>query len=128
MARITITLNNANIAILDKAKKRALELTAEAILSDIRLSAVVPKHRTHGGLEGSSFIDVSQLDKFVASIVFDTPYARRLYWHPEYNFRHDKNKNAKGMWMQDYIDGPKKDFARDTYIKFFRQLTGGIVT
>lgn len=125
MAKITVTLNNAVIAVLDKAKKQALEMTAEAILSDIRLSAVTPKET--GELERSGFVDSSQLDKFVTSIIFDTSYARRLYWHPELNFRTDKNRNAQGEWMQQYIDGDKKDFARDTYIKFFRQLTGGIV-
>ncbi|WJQ02860.1 minor capsid protein [Geobacillus stearothermophilus] len=33
-------------------------------------------------------------------IVWDTPYARRLYYNPQYNFRKDKNPNAQGLWFE----------------------------
>jgi hypothetical protein len=97
----------------------------EAVLTDIKMSAVVPKQT--GELERSGFVDNSQLENLVVSIVFDTPYARRLYWHPEYNFRKDKNRDAQGLWMQAYIDGDKKDFIKETYAKFFKQLSKGVV-
>lgn len=28
------------------------------------------------------------------------PYARRLYYNPQYNFRKDKNPNAGGLWFE----------------------------
>lgn len=124
-AKVTIKLNNSAVSTLERAQKQAIEMTMEAVLSDIKTSAVVPKQT--GELERSGFVDTSQLEKFIASIVFDTPYARRLYWHPEYNFRHDKNVNAQGKWMQSYIDGDRKDFIRETYMKFFKQLSKGLV-
>lgn len=68
------------------------------------------------------------MKKMVARIVFDTPYARRLYWHPEYDFRQDKNQYAGGLWMQTYIDGDKRHFVKETYGKFLKQLGGGLVT
>lgn len=123
--KTTVKLNQGNIKILIEAQKQALELTAQAVLSDIITSAVVPKDT--GELERSGFVDISQVEKFVASIVFDTPYGRRLYWHPEYNFRQDKNKNAQGLWMQAYIDGDKKEFIKETYSKFFKQLSRGLI-
>ncbi|MHB8061257.1 MAG: hypothetical protein ACYDG2_01280, partial [Ruminiclostridium sp.] len=60
-------------------------------------------------------------------ISYDTPYARRLYWHPEYNFRTDKNASAQGKWLQTYIDGPKKSFAKNVFKKLYQKLTGGVV-
>ena len=124
-AKVKIKLNNSAISNLEKAQRQAIEMTMEALKTDIVTSAVVPKNT--GELERSGFVDTSKLREFVASIVFDTPYARRLYWHPEYNFRKDKNVNAQGKWMQAYIDGDKKDFIKDTYMSFFKQLSKGLV-
>lgn len=124
-AKVTIRLDNSAINTLERAQKQAIEMTMEAVLSDIKTSAVTPKQT--GELERSGFVDTSQLEKLIVSIVFSTPYARRLYWHPEYNFRQDKNTNAQGKWMQSYIDGDKKDFIKETYAKFFKQLSKGLV-
>lgn len=33
-------------------------------------------------------------------IKWDTPYARRLYYHPEYNFSTEKNAQAGGYWFE----------------------------
>lgn len=123
--KVTVKLDTAKIKGLEKASKQAFKQTCEAILSDIRTSAVVPHE--HGTLEDSGFVDTSQIENMVASIIYDTPYARRLYWHPEYNFRRDKNANAGGKWMQPYIDGDKKDFITETYMKFLKQLSKGVV-
>ncbi|AGK95629.1 hypothetical protein [Clostridium pasteurianum] len=124
-AKVSIKLNNSAISTLQKAQQQALEMTMEAVKTDIVTSAVVPKNT--GELERSGYVDTSRLQDMVASIVFDTPYARRLYWHPEYNFRHDKNVNAQGKWMEAYISGDKKDFIKDTYMKFFKELSKGLV-
>ncbi|WP_267379399.1 minor capsid protein [Bacillus sp. GM_Baccil_2] len=31
---------------------------------------------------------------------WDTPYARRLYYNPQYNFSKDVNPNAQGLWFE----------------------------
>ncbi|MDM1006154.1 hypothetical protein QTJ04_07775 [Clostridium perfringens] len=124
-AKVTIKLDRTKINTLINARNKALEQTTEAILSDIKTSAVVPKDT--GELERSGFVDLSKLDDGIASIIFDTPYARRLYWHPEYNFRHDKNINAQGKWMQSYIDGDNKEFVTDTYFKFLKMFSKGLI-
>ncbi|MBS4958282.1 MAG: hypothetical protein KHZ99_14725 [Clostridium sp.] len=123
--RVNIELNNAKINILIEAHKKALEMTTEAVLSDIRTSAVVPKDT--GELERSGFVDLSEIKNSIARVVFDTPYARRLYWHPEYNFRKDKNANAQGKWMESYLTGDKQKFIKDTYSMFFKQLSKGLI-
>lgn len=33
-------------------------------------------------------------------IQWKTPYARRLYYNPQYNFSKDKNPNAQGLWFE----------------------------
>ena len=33
-------------------------------------------------------------------IVWNTPYARRLYYHPEYEFSKEHNSHAGGYWFE----------------------------
>lgn len=33
-------------------------------------------------------------------IEWKTPYARRLYYNPQYDFSHDVNPNAQGLWFE----------------------------
>ena len=123
--KVKVTLYPNKIRKLQEIAQKAFELTVEAVLSDIRMSQTVPKNT--GELERSGFVEID-VKKMVAKIIFDEPYARRLYWHPEYDFRQDKNQYAGGLWMQTYIDGEKRHFVKETYGKFLKQLGGGLVT
>lgn len=123
--KVKVTLYPDKIRKLQEIAQKAFELTVEAVLSDIRMSQTVPKNT--GELERSGFTEID-VKKMVAKIIFDEPYARRLYWHPEYDFRQDKNQYAGGLWMQTYIDGEKRHFVKETYGKFLKQLGGGLVT
>ena len=113
--KVRVTIYPGAIKQLESAKKKA-------VLADIKTSGVVPKDT--GALEDSGY---TLIEDMVAYIIFDTPYARRLYWHPEFNFRTDKNVNAQGLWMQAYIDGEKNSFVKDTYGKFLKQFGGGLI-
>ena len=33
-------------------------------------------------------------------IIWDTPYGRKLYYNPQYNFSKDKNPQAGGLWFE----------------------------
>ncbi|MGL4108319.1 hypothetical protein [Clostridium sp. LP20] len=123
--KVSVKIDNVKIDRLIKSHVSALEMTADAVLSDIRTSQVVPKDTSM--LEDSGFVDRSEIKNAIARIVYDTPYARKMYWHPEYNFRTDKNPNAKGKWMDDYLIGDKKEFIKETYSKFFRMLSKGLI-
>ena len=118
-----VTLNRQALARLGQIQQQALEMTAEAVRTDIVTSAVVPKQT--GELERSSFVDTKTPRK--ARIVFDTPYARRLYWHPEYNFRRDKNANAQGKWMEAYHAGDKRVWVQKSFATFVKQLSKGLI-
>ena len=53
------------------------------------------------------------------------PYARRLYYHPEYNFQTKENPNAKGMWYEDWMPGGQKaDFAPKAFKQFYKKAGG----
>lgn len=120
--KVNVIMNRRALSQLSQIQQQALEMTAEAVKTDIVTSAVVPKQT--GELERSGFVEV---EKDVARIIFDTPYARRLYWHPEYDFRTDKNANAQGKWMEAYHSGDKQKWVQDAYKKFVRQLGGGLI-
>ena len=98
----------------------ALEQTAQAVITDVVDEQVMPMDT--GTLQNSStFVETSESSTGVVGIISDTPYARRLYYHPEYNFRTSENKNAGGKWFQPWIDGDKKEFAADAFAKLLRQ-------
>lgn len=98
----------------------ALEQTAQAVLEDVEKEQVMPKD-TGTLSEASTFLYDAESRTGVVAIVSDMPYARRLYYHPEYNFRTSENKNAGGKWFQPWIDGDKKEFAADAFAKLLRQ-------
>lgn len=112
--KVTTKLNFGNIARINKLAEQSLIETADATKSDLVDSQTMPMDS--GELQNrSTFIDKSKKSKGIVSIVSDTPYARRLYYHPEYNFRTDKNPHAGGMWFQPYIDGNKKKFCQNAF-------------
>lgn len=123
MVKVTVELDYSKINKLVDASKEAFKLTVEEVLQDIKDNQVTPKDT--GRLENSGSIEF--ISDVVAFIIFDTPYARRLYWNPEFNFHTDKNSNAQGKWMQSYIDGVNKDFIKETYSNHFKELSEGLI-
>lgn len=113
----TIKLNEAKLEELTRQQYISLAQTADALLTDLRDEQMMPFNT--GNLQNdSTFIDDSQKMQGRVSIVSITPYARRLYFHPEYNFRRNNNARAGGKWFELYISGSKSDFA----VKAFKQL------
>ena len=87
----------------------------------------VQKELVHGGghlQNDSTFVDCSQSRNGKVTIVSNTPYARRLYFHPEYHFDTGENPNARGKWYDDWIYGNRAEFCIETYKKIYRRLTG----
>ena len=86
----TVKLNMPMVRKVTAAAKVSVAQTAEAIHTDVVQSQVIP--RDTGALQNeSTFVDLSDIGQGKAYLVSSTPYARRLYYHPEYNFRTDKN-------------------------------------
>lgn len=120
MSKIKVNWNFGAVRQVEQAVATALEQTAQAVITDVVDEQVMPMDT--GTLQNSStFVETSENSTGVVGIISDTPYARRLYYHPEYNFRTSENKNAGGKWFQPWIDGDKKEFAADAFAKLLRQ-------
>ena len=120
MSKIKVNWTFGAVRQVEQAVATALEQTAQAVITDVVDEQVMPMDT--GTLQNSStFVETSESSTGVVGIISDTPYARRLYYHPEYNFRTSENKNAGGKWFQPWIDGDKKEFAADAFAKLLRQ-------
>lgn len=115
-----IRLYPAQIRRLNQAIITALEQTAEEMHTDVVQEQVIPYD--NGDLQRSAFVDTSQSSKGHLRLVFSTRYARRLYYHPEYNFDKSENPNAKGHWLDDYLpNGKKQQFAHKKFAEMLRR-------
>ncbi len=119
-----VKLNMPKIKQLSQAQVAALEKTAEAVHTEVVQAQVFPFDT--GNLQNeSTFVDYSQSKAGTATLVSSTPYARRLYYHPEYHFHKDENPNAKGHWYEDWEPGgSKQDFAPEAFKRFYKREAG----
>ena len=119
-----VKLNMPKIKQLTQAQVTALEMTTEALHTEVVQAQVFP--RDTGNLQNeSTFVDYSNSSKGKVSIVSSTPYARRLYFHPEYHFQKGENPNARGKWYADWLPGGSQaDFAVKAFKNIYRRLTG----
>jgi hypothetical protein len=120
--KVDIKLNQANIKKIQEGMVKALPLTMEAMKTEINNMQVVPKEV--GTLEESAVVGAENETGYFS---YNTPYARKLYYHPEYNFRQDKNPNAQGRWLDSFIHGEKKKWLEETYGKFLKANGGGVI-
>lgn len=114
---VKVKFNHKNLAAIENIAAQALVKTADAIKTDVQQSQTMP-FKTGALQNRSTFVDNSQAKDFKVSVVSDTPYARRLYFHPEYNFYRLHNKNAGGEWFEPYITGEKQDYAQRIFERF----------
>ena len=106
---------------IDNAVIRTAELAMEALKTDVISDQVIPVDT--GTMQNTdTFVDTQQDGETVISaLVTGSPQARRLYYHPEYNFQTGNNHNARGEWLESWIDGDKKNFVPDTFIRILKK-------
>lgn len=118
--------NHANLKKLTDAQRKAIEATGEKMIADKIRSQEIPF--LEGTLQNiSTRVDKPKIDKGFLSIVHEVPYAKRLYYHPEYNFTKLYNINAKGEWWEDFLTGDKKEKPRDYYAVFIKRFSKGVI-
>jgi hypothetical protein len=121
----TVNMNWAKINQLTRAAVTALEETAEALHTEVVQAQVMPFDSGHLQNE-STFVDYSDSENGRVTIASSTPYARRLYYHPEYHFSTAENPNAGGKWYKDWLPGgSKENFARNAFKVLYR-INGGL--
>lgn len=116
---VSSVINTGTLKEIERKAQGALIKTADAVKSDLIKSQTMPFES--GALQNrSTFVDDSDVRKGIVRIVSDTPYARRLYFHPEYDFRTDGNPYAGGEWFEPYISGDKKKKVSEIYGRFLK--------
>ncbi len=119
-----VQINTARVAVLTAAAAQALEMTAEALHTEVVQAQVMPFDT--GNLQNeATFVDGSDAMNGRVALITSTPYARRLYYHPEYNFQKKENPNAGGLWLKQWSKGGSNaDFCKNAFRQFFKRLGG----
>ena len=118
-----IKLNMPKINQLSRATIKALEQTTDALQTEVVQAQVMPFNS--GNMQNdSTFPDYSESKQGKTRLVTSTPYARRMYFHPEYNFQTKENAHAKGNWYEDWISGKSKDFCKKAFTEFYKKEAG----
>ncbi|MEE0874627.1 MAG: hypothetical protein UIH27_14325 [Ruminococcus sp.] len=109
---------------LEENAVKALEQTADALLTEVKNAEVMPK--VTGKLQNeSTFVDDTYAQNGKVSIVSSTPYARRLYFHPEYNFDRSDNSAAGAHWFRYWLPGgTRQNFCAEKFKEIYRRLCG----
>lgn len=109
---------------LEAAQITALEQTAEFLHTEVVQAQVMPFDT--GNLQNeSTFVDDSKSKEGKVTIAHNTPYARRMYYHPEYHFQKHENTNASGKWYADWLPGGSREKdCQKAYAQFYKRLTG----
>jgi len=68
----------------------------------------------------ATYVCAARLHEDVMAVVSDTVYARRKFFHPEFNFNRTVNKRAGGRWFDAYTVGVKRGMVRDVFEKIIR--------
>lgn len=119
-----IKLNLPVINKLNAAQQAALHDTTDALLTQVKNTQVMPFET--GNLQNeSTFADYTNLANGKTKIVSSTPYARRLYFHPEYNFSREENIAAGGKWLAPWLKGgTRQNFCQKAFARFYKREAG----
>lgn len=119
-----VKINSSRIKQLTQATTVSLVETADVLRQKVRDAQVVPWDT--GLLQGEAFfLDTSEARNGKVSLVHSTPYARRLYFHPEYHFKTNENPNAKGKWFEDWMSGGRNEkIAPYAFKEIYRRNAG----
>ena len=129
----TVEINIPAIEDLTAAAERALVKTTMALESEVKNAMVIPYNDVPPKSTGRETItpaghlqnESTFVDDSGTQIISDTPYARRLYYHPEYNFYQGYNSNARGEWYEPWLEGGQhQDFAEKAFEKFYKEESG----
>lgn len=123
-ANSVIKMNWGRIRELIDSAVTALEQTGEYLHTEVIQAQVMPFDQ--GNLQNeSTFVDTSESKTGKVTLVSSTPYARRLYFHPEYHFQKEENPYAGGEWYKDWLPGGKKEDACSKEFKqIYKKITG----
>lgn len=118
-----INLKRNKINQLGQATITALEKTNYALYVDVIQEQVIP-FDTGDMQNNNTFVNYDNARQGKITLTTQAPQARRLYFHPEYNFQKTENTNAQGRWMDMWKNGKKKKFCKEKFIEFYKKEAG----
>ena len=117
--KVEIKLDYNAIRRLEQTALAAAAEALEVLYTDLAASQTMPFD--NGDMQDNqTFVESTDTG---AVLITGSPQARRLYYHPEYNFQ-KKNKNAGAYWLEPYITGSKKEFVQAKFTEIFRKKAG----
>lgn len=118
-----IKLNVPKIKQLDRAAITSLEKTVSALHTEVVNAQVMP-FRSGNMQNDNTYEDYSNSKQGKVSLITSTPYSRRMYFHPEYNFSKEENPNARGNWYEPWTTGKERDFCKKAFSQFYKKEAG----
>lgn len=118
-----IKINGPALKNLSRSSIIALEKTVTALKTEVVTSQVTPFDSGNMQNEGTD-VNYDNSSKGQVELIVNTPYARRMYFHPEYNFKRFENANAQGKWLEQWISGKEKDFCKNAFAKYYKREAG----
>lgn len=130
--KITVKINPRFAGFVHTAARNAAAKTVEAIKTDVVTAQVMPfdtgamqnggTYATGTSVSGNKAICVrDDSETVVYALTNDAPQARRLYYHPEYDFQTVHNPKAGGYWLEDWIWGQRSRWVCDICRYFFAE-------
>ena len=117
---MSLKLNMQEIKRLNNAAVRAMEQTVDALQTEVRTAQVMPYD--NGDMQNNDTFTETYVrgHEIESRLITGSVQARRLYYHPEYNFQ-TVNPNAGGKWLEPWIDGEEKDFAQTRFNALYKK-------
>lgn len=120
--KVEVKLNAGVLQRYVEAAKQAAVDTMQVVYTDLVSSRTMPFDE--GDMQNNNTW-VEQTENG-AVLITGSIQARRLYYHPEYNFQQKEGANGSrgAYWLEPYISGSKKDFIRDKYTELLKRRAG----
>lgn len=113
---------------LDGIRREAVDAaleTVSALRGEVITAQVMPFDNGDMQNKHTSVEQWIEGDDIHTALLTDTPYARKMYHHPEYNFQTVNNPNAQGLWLSTWLPGgANESFLLDTYHLKLRERLG----
>ena len=107
-------VNMKNINLLNNMFIECFDKSVHDMHEDLKKSQTMP-YKTGATQETQEILIENKKGIRKLKLATKTPYSRRLYFHPEFNFSRAHNVNAQGMWLETYLNGQKKDYVIDAF-------------
>lgn len=116
MPKVGIVLDAQKLGQIRREAVAAALETVGALRGEVVTAQVMPFDTGHMQNVATGVQQRVDGDEIHTLLLTDTPYARRLYFHPEYNFQTVNNANAQGLWLSHWLPGgANEDFLTETY-------------